>query len=279
MKKILFAFLLSMTTQAFSQNVPFKTLPSGHIIVPAKIEGIEGNFILDTGAGINLFFNDFAAKFSQKPSSYNFFTGFRATGERIDIPLFTSKETILGKNSFKNIPFSTVDMKIPGIDGLISLKTFEKQDLVIDFKAQEISFSDKAPQSYSKSIDIFLSTQQDDTVDIFTYVTLNNKYKIKVLLDSGAGNNSFWFSDKLISTLNLDTKNMQIIEKESEFNKSVKTKIYKGSISQISNEYATLKDQNVMFVENLIYEGKTSINWLGNKIVISIKNKKIYILE
>ncbi|MEG0928891.1 retropepsin-like aspartic protease [Chryseobacterium sp.] len=279
MKKVLFALLLSLAIQVSSQKIPFKTLPSGHMIVPAKIEGVEGNFILDTGAGINLFFNDFVSKLPQKPSSYNFFTGFRATGERLDIPLFKNKEITFGGKSFKSIPFSTAEMKVPGIDGLLSLKMFENQDIVIDYKNQEISFSDAAPKSYSKSIDIFLSTQQDDTVDIFTYITLNNKYKIKVLLDSGAGSNSFWFSDKLISTLSLDPKTMQLIEKESEFNKSVKTKIYKGSIAQISNEFVTLKNQNVMFVENLIYEGKTSINWLGNKIIISVKNKKIYILE
>lgn len=279
MKKILSVCLLLLAMQVFSQKIPFKTLPSGHIIVPAKIEGVEGNFILDTGAGINLFFNDFAAKLSQKPFSYNFFTGFRATGERIDIPLFRSKEVIFGGKSFKNTPFSTAEMKLQGIDGLLSLKMFEHQDIVIDYNKQEISFTDAGPETYSRSIDIFLSIQQDDTVDIFTYITLNNQYKIKVLLDSGAGSNSFWLSDKLLPTLNADTKSMQIIEKESEFNKSVKTKIYKGSIDLISNEYATVKKPAVMFVENLIYEGKTSIDWLGKKIVISVKNKKIYILE
>lgn len=279
MKKVIFALLLSLSTQVFSQKIPFKTLPSGHIIVPAKIEGIEGNFILDTGAGINLFFNDFVSKLPEKPSSYNFFTGFRATGERLDIPLFRNKTVNFGEKNFKNIPFSTANMKIQGIDGLISLKMFENQDIIIDYTKQEISYTDAPLKSYSKAIDIFLSTQQDDTVDIFTYIILNNKYKIKVLLDSGAGRDSYWLSDKLLPTLNADTKTMQIIEKESEFNKSVKTKIYKGSIDLISNEYASVKKPNVMFVENLIYEGKTSIEWLGKKIVISIKNKKIYILE
>ncbi|MFC3159949.1 retropepsin-like aspartic protease [Chryseobacterium arachidis] len=262
-----------------AQKTPFTLLPSGHIVVKAKIEGVEGNFIFDTGAGINLYFNDFVAKLPQKPSSYNFFTGFRATGERIDIPLFRNNEINFSGKTFKDVPFSSVDMKIPGIDGLISLKMLENTDVIIDYNKNEISFTDASPKSYSKSIDIFLSTQSDDTVDIFTYAVLNNKYKIKVMLDSGAGNNSFWLSDKLMNTLGIDSKNMQMIEKESEFNKAVKTKIYKGNIESISNNYAKAEKPNVLFVENLIYEGKTSLNWLGKKIVISIKDKKIFILE
>lgn len=279
MKKLLFTLLLSMSLQGFAQKIPFKTLPSGHIMVTAVIEGTEGNFILDTGAGINLFFTDFASKLPQKPSSYNFLTGFRATGERMDIPLFRSREITFGGHSFRNIPFSTADMKLPGIDGLISLKMFEQQDILIDYTRQEISLTDAAPASYPKSIDIFLSTQQDDTLDIFTWVTLNSTYKIKVLLDSGAGSKSFWLSTRLLSTLNADPKSMQSIEKKSEFNKSVKTTIYKGNIDLISNEYATIKKPDITFVENLIYDGKTGIDWLGKKFVISIKNRKIYILE
>ncbi|KQT24425.1 hypothetical protein ASG22_10480 [Chryseobacterium sp. Leaf405] len=279
MKNTILTFLLMLSTSIMAQKTPFTLLPSGHIVVKAKIEGIEGNFIFDTGAGINLFFNDFVAKLPQKPTSYNFFTGFRATGERIDIPLFRNNEVSFSNKTFKNVPFSSMDMKLPGIDGLISLKMLENTDVVIDYGKNEISFTDASPKSYSKSIDIFLSTQSDDTVDIFTYAVLNNKYKIKVMLDSGAGNNSFWLSDKLINTLGIDPKTMQVIEKESEFNKAVKTKIYKGSIEALSNDYAKIEKPNVLFVENLIYEGKTSLNWIGKKIVISIKNKKIYILE
>ena len=119
----------------------------------------------------------------------------------------------------------------------------------------------------------------DNSIDIFTYITLNDQYKIQVLLDSGAGNDSFWLNDKLIALLGLNKNDLQISEKKSEFNEKVVTKFYRGSINSISNSYANLKEPKVVFVEGLIYEGKTSINWLGKKIGISLKNKKIYILD
>lgn len=40
-----------------------------------------------------------------------------------------------------------------------------------------------------------------------------------------------------------------------------------------------LNQPKVTFVDGLIYEGKTSINWLGRKIGISLKQQKIYILD
>ena len=60
MNKIIFSALVLISSILYSQKIPFQLLPSGHIIVTAKVEGKEGNFIFDTGGGINLFFNDFA---------------------------------------------------------------------------------------------------------------------------------------------------------------------------------------------------------------------------
>ncbi|WP_313265201.1 hypothetical protein [Sphingobacterium sp.] len=61
----------------FAQSIPLQLLPSGHILVEAEIEGKRGNFIFDTGGGINLFFDDFAKEL-KKNESYNFLTAFRA---------------------------------------------------------------------------------------------------------------------------------------------------------------------------------------------------------
>ena len=77
----------------------------------------------------------------------------------------------------------------------------------------------------------------------------------------------------------MDARKLEMIEKKSDFNENVVTKFYKGSVESISNEFVTLKDSKVMFVKDLIYEEKTSINWFGKKIGISLKNKKMYILD
>ncbi len=270
--------LLLISTSLFSQKVPIQLLPSGHIVTKATIDGKAGNFIFDTGGGINLFFDSFAKDLKQK-TTYNFLTAFRATGEKIVVPTFHNDEIDFAGKKFKNIPYSTFNMSLNGIDGLISLQMFSDTDFIIDYDKKEIILSDLSKIKTSKVFDIQLSTNADKSIDIFTYILLNNQFKIQVFLDSGAGNDSFWLSEKLISTLSLDPSKLDVKEMKSEFDEKVVTKYYKGSISSISNPFVSLKDPKVVFVEGLIYEGKTSINWFGKKIGISLKNKKMYILD
>lgn len=278
MAKLLSLLLMVFSLTSIAQTIPFQLTPDGHILVKARIQGQEGNFIFDTGGGINLFFDDFAQKLEQK-STYNFFTAFRATGERIDAPLFHSKEVVFGNRSFKNVPYTTYNMKVKGIDGLISLQMFQNVDLSIDYIKKQIILGPIDPNKHKKYIDIQLSTVADNTLDIFTYVLLNNQYRIKVMLDSGAGNDSFWLSDKLMDLLGLDKSTFELTEKRSEFNQNKVSKIYKGTIPSISNAISKVAHPKVNFMEGLIYEGKTSINWLGKKIGISLRTRKIYLLD
>lgn len=268
-------FLYSIT--ALAQKSPLNILPSGHLIVQAEVEGKKGNFIFDTGGGVNLFLNNFSKDLSHK-DSYNFLTAFRATGEQLTVPMFKSKEIVLNGKTFKDTWYATHSMEIKGIDGLISLAMLYDTEFIIDYTTKELIFP-KEKLTGKKVMDIQLSTNADQSLDITTYVLLDNKYKINVLLDSGAGNDSFWLSERLMSTLGIKKEGLQPIEKKSEFNPTISNKFYKASVNSVSNAFAKVDKPNVFFVEGLIYEGKTSINWLGKKLGFNLKEKKIYILE
>ncbi|UQA73179.1 retroviral-like aspartic protease family protein [Sphingobacterium siyangense] len=259
------------------QSLPLQLLPSGHIVVEAEIEGKKGNFIFDTGGGINLFFEDFA-KDLKKNESYNFLTAFRATGEKMTIPLYRSSTIKFNGKEFNDIPFSTFDMKLAGINGLISLPMLYDTEFIIDYTKKQLIFP-KAKLKSDKIIPIQLTTNADQSLDISTYIYLNDKYRINILLDSGAGDDSFWFSDRFIPILGLDPSKLEITERASEFNPEIKTKYYKGHIASISNSSVKVEHPTVSFVEGLIYEGKTSINWLGKKLGFNLKEKKIYLLD
>ncbi|PKF73845.1 hypothetical protein [Chryseobacterium sp. PMSZPI] len=276
-KLALSASVFLYSTAALAQKTPLNILPSGHLVVQAEVEGKKGNFIFDTGGGINLFLKNFSKDLGPK-ETYNYLTAFRATGEKMTIPLFKSKEIIFNGKKFKDIWYSTHDMEIKGIDGLISLPMLYNTEFIIDYTAQELIFP-KEKLSSKKVMDIQLSTNADQSLDIMTYVLLNNKYKINILLDSGSGNDSFWLSERLMNTLGIKKEGLQLIEKKSEFDSNVITKIYKGDIASISTSFATVDKPKVFFVEGLIYEGKTSINWLGKKLGFNLKEKKIYILD
>ncbi|AZB07803.1 hypothetical protein EG344_02550 [Chryseobacterium sp. G0162] len=275
-KPILTASVFLYSVTAFAQKSPLNILPSGHLVVQAEVEGKKGNFIFDTGGGVNLFLNNFSKDLNQK-ESYNFLTAFRATGEQLTVPMFKSKEIIFNGKKFKDTWYATHNMEIKGIDGLISLPMLYDTEFIIDYTTKEIVFP-KEKLTGKKVVDIQLSTNADQSLDITTYINVNN-IKINVLLDSGAGNDSFWLSERLINTLGINKEGLQLIEKKSEFNPSIINKFYKGSVHSVSNSFTKVEKPNVLFVEGLIYEGKTSINWLGKKLGFNLKEKKIYILD
>ncbi|MGH1516415.1 hypothetical protein [Chryseobacterium sp. JK1] len=268
---------LAFSSMFFAQKMPMSVLPSGHLVVKADIEGKNGNFIFDTGGGINLFLGNFSKGLGPK-ETYNYLTAFRATGEKMTIPLFKSKEIVFNGKKFKDTWYATHDMEIKGIDGLISLPMLYDTEFILNYTTNELIFP-KEKLSSKKAMDIQLSTNADQSLDITTYILLNNKYKINVLLDSGAGKDSFWLSENLMKTLGINKESLQVMEKKSEFNPDVTTKFYKGDIGSISTSFATVEKPGVFFVEGLIYEGKTSINWLGKKLGFNLKEKKIYILD
>lgn len=275
-KSVLAASVFLYSSAVFAQKTPVNILPSGHLIVQAEVEGKKGNFIFDTGGGVNLFLNNFSKDLSQK-ESYNFLTSFRATGEQITVPMFKSKEITFNGKKFKDIWYATHNMEIKGIDGLISLPMLYDTEFILDYTTKEIVFP-KEKLSGKKVVDIQLSTNADQSLDITTYIQVND-IKINVLLDSGAGNDSFWLSERLMSTLGIKKEGLQLMEKKSEFNPAIINKFYKGSVNSVSNSFAKVDKPNVFFVEGLIYEGKTSINWLGKKLGFNLKEKKIYILD
>lgn len=281
MKKIalILSIFLSFIVQA--QNiVPFTIGEYGHIMIKVKVDNVEGNFIFDTGAGLNLYFNKFAKKLAEK-KSYNFYVGHRATGEPIECPLYHSESLMIGKTDFKNQAYTIFDVDFPNIDGLISLQMFQNIPVTIDYEKSELVFGDLKKEDKKRYIDIQIADYAGKAIDIFTNVKLNDNITIQVLLDSGAGRNSFNLSSRLLEALALDKANFKITEVKSEFNNSKSNKIYSGSINRISleNNLAEVKNPKVNFFDGFIYEGKTSIEWLGKKIAISIADKKIYIIK
>ncbi|WES98138.1 hypothetical protein P2W68_00645 [Chryseobacterium arthrosphaerae] len=268
---------LAFSSMAFAQKMPMSVLPSGHLVVTAEVDGKKGNFIFDTGGGINLFLKNFSKELGSK-ETYNYLTAFRATGEKMTVPLFKSKEIVFNGKKFKDTWYATHDMEIKGIDGLISLPMLYDTEFIIDYTTKQLIFP-KEKLSSKKMMDIQLSTNADQSLDITTYVLLDNQYRINILLDSGAGNDSFWLSERLMSTLNIKKETLQMMEKKSEFNPNLTTKFYKGDIGSVSTPFATVEKPKAFFVEGLIYEGKTSINWLGKKLGFNLREKKIYILD
>ena len=86
---------LPLLAQPKPISIPFTTTPDGLVLVPANLgAAIPIHVIFDTGAGLDVFAPSLIEKVHGKPAGQ--FTGFRMTGERLDISLFIVPELSVG---------------------------------------------------------------------------------------------------------------------------------------------------------------------------------------
>lgn len=290
MTKIITSLLLLFTALTFSQsktseqiNIPFTQTPNGHIIIPATINGVEGNFVFDTGAGINLLTKDFADKINDLEKTSHFYTGHRATGEEIKSDLWNSKSLEIGDYKITNETFAVYDLEFP-LDGLISLTPFKEKQITIDFKNKVLSIeSENSLDQLIKNKDFEMPIQiindREIRIGISTAVKLNDKLSLNVGLDSGAGFDVFRFNSRYMETLDIDSTQIESEVRPSSFKPEEVNRYYYIELEKLadSDENTIVKNFKATFIEGLIYEGIMGINWIGEIITIDIPNKKLIV--
>ena len=262
--------------------IPFEVTPEGHIIFNAKIDNVEGRFILDTGAGINVITKKFADKLNDVRKQEGKFTGFRATGEALHMSLYTVGSIRIGRLIVNNPILTILNADLVNTDGLISLTCFRKQPFTIDFVNKKIYLENKESLTErmlkGKSVPIQLDDDRGISLDMFTRVKVNDKLTLQISLDSGAGFNVFRFNSEFMGELGIDTVSAKKYTKPSSMNPKLINTFYSASLNKISMPLSSsVKAKNVktFFLPGLIYDGITCINWLGKKITVDITDKKL----
>ncbi|TQD40674.1 retropepsin-like aspartic protease [Haloflavibacter putidus] len=289
--RYLFSFLLIISTSLiFGQNlvkqpvkIPFELTNNGHIIIKAKVNGVEGKFVFDTGAGINLLTKDFADKVKDLKKTHHFHTGHRATGEEITTDLWRSKLLSINNFKIKKELFAVYDFKFP-LDGLISLTPFKNQPITIDFKNKILQLeSSKSLEKRIKNKDfeipIVLDSDKEITLGIATYVNLEDQLPLLVSLDSGAGFGVYRFNARYMQDLGMDATKLKKEYRKSSFKPKQGNTFYFTTLAKMTdiNKNAEVKNFKASFIEDLIYEGIMGIDWLGEKITIDIPNKRLIV--
>ena len=290
MKKIFLFLFITLSINSFGQNnasktisIPFELLGSGHILIKAKVNNIEGNFIFDTGAGLNLLTKKFADKVTNLKKTDGFYTGHRATGEAIVSDLWDSELLEIGGFTSKTQKFTTIDMEFP-VDGLISLLPFKETPFTIDYKNKILVLeTEKSLKKLAKtgiSLPIQISENLEKTLTFATYIKVNDKLNLQMNMDSGAGFGVFRFNTRYMEKLGVDSTKVEKKYRASDFKPTEGNNYYFTNLAKISpasNEKIKVADFKATFIEGLIYEAIGSINWLGDKITIDIQKKVIII--
>lgn len=290
MNKLFATLLILFTTLNYAQEkliektvIPFTQTANGHIIIPAKINGIAGNFIFDTGAGMNLLTKKFADKVTDLEETHHFYTGHRATGEELQFDLWNSKYLEIGNFKASKEKFAVYDIDFP-LDGLISLTSFIDKAITIDFENKTFSIeTENSLTQLNREMDfempIQINNDRDLRIDIATTIKLNDTLTLNVNLDSGAGSNVFRFSSKFMEYLGVDKASIKSEFKTSMFKPEVGNDYYNTTLTKMTdiNNNVYVEDFKSTFIDGLIYEGIVSINWIGKKITIDIPNKRLIV--
>jgi hypothetical protein len=283
--KCLFLCLFIISTSHAQSFIPFELTPQGHIMVKAKVNGLEGNFIFDTGAGLTLITKTFSDKIGKLHKQDGSYTAFRATGEKLTAELYDAQTLALGNFVEHNPVLTIFDVNLGPIDGLISLMSFKKQPFTIDYSSKKIIFeTEKSMSAIRKSghqIPLQLEESREKALTIFAYFIVNDKLTLQFSIDSGAGNNIYRLNSKYTSALGIDTAKASRIAIPSEFNPKVKTIIYQANIKSITAKASPViqcRDVKASFIDGLIYDGIISLNWIGEKVTFDLKKRELIVL-
>lgn len=290
MTRVVTALLILFTTLIHSQaksleqiNIPFTQTQNGHIIISAEINGIKGNFIFDTGAGTNLLTKNFADKITNLEKTDHFYTGHRATGEQLQVDLWSSESLKIGNLNVEKEIFAVYDIDFP-LDGLISLTPFKNRPITIDFEKKTLSVEtnkslDQLIAEKDFEMPIQVSSDREIAISIATTIQLENKLVLNIGLDSGAGFDVFRFSARYMKDLGIDPNKVKSEFKPSIFKPEEGNEYYYTDLSEMTdlNNNVSVQDFKATFIEGLIYEGIMGINWIGKKITIDIPNKRLIV--
>lgn len=268
-------------------SVPVTITNQGHIMVKAKINGVEGNFVFDTGGGLTMVTKKFASKMEGLHKQDGGYTAFRATGEKLDANLYEASSLVIGTYTEGKPVLTIFDVDFGPIDGLISLMSFKNQVVTMDFENKRLIF--ETPESFAqrrkkgKAVKLQLEVSRDKALDMFAYFKVNDKLNLQFSIDSGAGNNVYRINAKYMPDLGIDstdTSKVAVIYKPSEFNPQLKTKIYLANIQSLTLQDAPtvkIENQRVSFVDGLIYDGIVSLNWIGKRITLDLKHSEMIV--
>lgn len=161
----------------FDEEIKFSTQKSV-IIFPVKLNGIEKNFLFDTGADFNVIQRDSLLGNQKKYDG--------ASNREMELGNEYTKSIKIGEVDFQNTygvngDLSGLKEQIPNFGGLIGQPIISKANWLIDYpnKSLRISNKDLADNSFT-SVEI----KREDGAP-YTFITINEK-RYKVIIDTGS---------------------------------------------------------------------------------------------
>ncbi len=207
MKKVLLTIFLSLValiSQAqevikLQETIPFRN-DLGLIIIPISFNGVEKQFIFDTGAQGTIVFS-WAQEELKRTSKRVKVTS--SNGSKTKLRIYKSGVIRLGNKEIKDhTSIMAGDSNIFGchnIDGVLGVDVIKLYNWTIDYASHQLIMYDKA--YFPPSVDLMNPLDFTFKKNVPSVHTTINGSNIRFLLDTGAGNSDLKEKDYSISSL------------------------------------------------------------------------------
>lgn len=225
----------SIEPKDFTISFPFE-LYNNWIIIKTTINGVEGDFILDTGCSVMALDEKFADKCNMKLQSDLALSGKGASNEKMKMKNFDIDSFHFGGMTFKGFGGATFDAqyiseKDKPIAGLIGASLINKMNWKFDFDSSRITVSSQKFEQ--EGIKMYFWTGNDNVHR--TNLNINSNAQT-VLVDLGSGNE-----------LSADIEDAKLIAKGLKMQKQSYADAGSAGLSHDITKYETVNDYNLSY--------------------------------
>jgi hypothetical protein len=264
---------------------PFRLSDNGWILIDVKVsDDMVGEFLLDTGAGIHVLSKKLLNRgVNPKPAGH--FTGFRHTGERVELELFQIASLNIGDFRQEDPIVTTWDtLDNMGLDGLLSAKFFEHHIVTLDFIKQELIFEDERTLpnvlQQGNSVDLKISDDRGKILQLFVDLLIGESVVAECELDTGS-DGLLILDMRYLPLLKINGNSANVSQDET---KSITGLIEERLITDVSNislrgsPKVVVDKSKVVFKSNLIFDGDLGIKfWANRRLTIDIPHQRIIV--
>jgi hypothetical protein len=286
LRRLSYAMLLSllalpMAAQSKGGTIAFTTNEDGMPVIPVTAgEGTLLSVVLDTGGGLAVLAPSVIEKVHGVPAGQ--FTGFRMTGERLNIPLFTIPRLVIGPTERKDVLVGSWDVldKIH-LDGLVSLSQFRDQPFTLDFDNKTLIFETAKTLAKRRVNAVVSPIQLDDvrgiSLDMFSQFLIAG-HPGQCEIDTGSP----------IATANVRYMKSLGIEPDGKDVRKVEKRTIAGApevrydtrvsgIALAASPKVDIEHPRVSFVD-IIYDCVVGVDfWSGKTLTVDIPNRQIMV--
>ena len=277
-----------------SRTAEYKSVPCVHVgdthilRVPVTINGtINTQFILDTGAGVNLVSKELAQKLGCKIADT--YQGRRMSGQTINVEISHISSIALGGYTKSEVPVGLWNMKelfenapqFANIEGIVSLNFFKDCALTVDYSRQEAKIEDAeslaARAGSGVVVPIKVSNKKGLDTSVMLKMQLPKQQRARCEVDTGSG--ALILDRRYMKSLGIepDAKSVRKVSGKDETNHSYTRYFTKldGDVHPLRAASIKQNKPSVQFQE-IIYDGLVGDDFLRNfTVTYDIPNSRM----